>query len=486
MAGACARPQGPIRLAPTTRAIRAALAVSATMLALSGSGVALAGTCLADAPTNTVTCNGVFSDDVINSVDPGDIVEDMTLVVGTDGNTTVVPAAGSSGITADWAGDVTVVNYADISTVGVYSAYAASIVEYGSGSATLLNYGNVHAQDGYSAVDISAYGDVTVVNGGMIEDVSTGTFGVYAIAAYSAAGNVDVANQAGAVVYAAGASATAVAMYGQGNASLENDGELTAVADYFAYGAAVGAAGDASVTIGDQGAVEVEGKYATAVHVTTFGGTASVDNAGYLHAVGTTFAANGIIAVGQDAVYVHNSGEIVAESDAREVAIGVRTLDNDAYIQVENSGTLHAAAGILANGYGDIVVENSGTIDASRGGIFLSGFSGSATVDNSGTISVIGASMPTTYFASASASTPPASGDRQYRGDPRRGGPRRRHHRRQLRGRALCLQRGAISVDRRFLRDRHGPSQQVRRRRRRPTRAASSPRPACSPAASSP
>src|SRR4249919_170551 len=57
-----------IKVAPTTRAIRAALALSATMLALSGSGAAFAaGTCtIGDDP---VVCNGTFGDDVYNYVD---------------------------------------------------------------------------------------------------------------------------------------------------------------------------------------------------------------------------------------------------------------------------------------------------------------------------------------------------------------------------------------------------------------------------------
>jgi hypothetical protein len=66
---------GPSRVAPTARAIRSALALSATLLALSGSGAAMAGTC-AVTSLNEVTCNGVFTDDVTNTVPVINIVEE--------------------------------------------------------------------------------------------------------------------------------------------------------------------------------------------------------------------------------------------------------------------------------------------------------------------------------------------------------------------------------------------------------------------------
>jgi len=104
------------KIAPTTRAIRAALAVTATMLALGGSGYASAGTCTYDLPTNTETCTGAF----LTSVPTIAPVNDMTLIVGTSGGTdTVAPPAGTYGIDAQdpaWTGDVTVTNYAGITT----------------------------------------------------------------------------------------------------------------------------------------------------------------------------------------------------------------------------------------------------------------------------------------------------------------------------------------------------------------------------------
>ena len=102
-----------IKVAPTTRAIRAALAVSATMLALSGSGVALAGTC-AITSLNTVSCNGVFTETVPGTIFVPTI--DMTLVLGDSAPTSVTPAVGDIGIDAGWGGNVGVISQADITT----------------------------------------------------------------------------------------------------------------------------------------------------------------------------------------------------------------------------------------------------------------------------------------------------------------------------------------------------------------------------------
>jgi hypothetical protein len=127
------------KLTPTTRAVRSALAISATMLALSGSGAAFAGTC-AVTGLNEVTCNGVFTDDVTNTVPIIDLVPDLTLVVGTDGTTTVDPGAGSNGITSTWGGDATVVNYADIHVTDAFGIYMTS-----DDTADVDNRGSIYA-----------------------------------------------------------------------------------------------------------------------------------------------------------------------------------------------------------------------------------------------------------------------------------------------------------------------------------------------------
>src|SRR5687768_15419716 len=111
------------KISPTTRAIRAALA---TMLALSG-GVAFAGDCVSNGG-NTVSCNGLFTETV-----PGTIFAptvDLTLILGDEAPTSVIPLSGDIGIDATWGGMVGITSYADITTDG-----ADGIHQYGSTSA---------------------------------------------------------------------------------------------------------------------------------------------------------------------------------------------------------------------------------------------------------------------------------------------------------------------------------------------------------------
>jgi hypothetical protein len=82
------------KLAPTTRAIRAALFGSAAMLALAGSGVTYAGTCATSAP-NSIACNGDFADSVPSLYDT---VIDLTLVLGDIAPTSVIPPVGAAGV----------------------------------------------------------------------------------------------------------------------------------------------------------------------------------------------------------------------------------------------------------------------------------------------------------------------------------------------------------------------------------------------------
>src|SRR4249919_1538248 len=90
-----ARPTRTIKLTPATRAIRAALAVSATMLALAGSDIAAAGTCTYLLATNTETCDGAFANLPGGNFVP---VVDMTLVLGGNLPTSVTPGNGVTGV----------------------------------------------------------------------------------------------------------------------------------------------------------------------------------------------------------------------------------------------------------------------------------------------------------------------------------------------------------------------------------------------------
>jgi hypothetical protein len=290
--GSRARSRRLPRIAPTTRAIRSALALSATLVALSGSGVALAGTCTADPATNTVTCNGVFTDDVINSVDPGDVVVDLTLIVGSDGATTVDPTAGVNGITATW-GNASVVSYADIGTVDADGVHLAS------NDATIANFGAIDVYTsayGASAIDASTSEDLTVVNGGSLS-VTSASDGVRAVTTYSGGGDIEIDNLEGASISAdAGFGSDAIYADAHGNATVHNSGSIEAVS--------------------------LDGR-TNGVHLIARSGDVTLDNAGSIVAASVAGYAFGAVihSYGGDAL-AYNSGSIVVDGGVDAAGLG--------------------------------------------------------------------------------------------------------------------------------------------------------------------
>ena len=131
-------------VAPIARAIRAALAVSATALALSVPAVGLvAGTCSYDTARNTNTCNGGFNQSLFNQRSLA--IADANLVPPVD--LTVVPGdqlpssvnAEVAGIDATWASDVSI--FIDTGT-------------------------SIDTSGAFGAMDVGSIDDVTLVDGG--------------------------------------------------------------------------------------------------------------------------------------------------------------------------------------------------------------------------------------------------------------------------------------------------------------------------------
>ena len=387
------------KLAPTTHAIRSALAASAVVLALAGSNVALAGTC-AVTGLNEVTCNGVFIDDVANTVPVINLVPDLTLVVGDDGSTTVDPAAGVSGISSTWGGDATVVTYAEITTDGADGVYM-----YSNETATFDNQGVIQtyvSSAGSNGVDVSAYGDVSVVNGGFVDAYNFSGYDVYALVASSYAGNVDVDVLEGGAVFAfsgGGGSATSVTTYANGDSDVQSAGSIGAFSYFDATGVNSGAAGDSHV--GNTGDIEATSVYSLALGVvaTSFDGDATVYNGvgGSIEAYSYYGRAYGVVAVGEGAS-VDNDGSISATGYYYAVGVGAYANGDDATLinsgSIYSSGELTAFGAIVASTGGNTWVDNAGGIvvvsDSIARGVLTQALSGSASVVNSGSIEVEG------------------------------------------------------------------------------------------------
>ena len=169
------------KIAPTTRAIRAALAVTATMLALGGSGFASATAPVCTTVGTTTTCSGDFITPVTDIS-----VVDLTLVMSP--GSTITPLVGLDGIYASSLGSATVSSYADITSTAF-----AGIQVYGATAASLTNYGAVY-NTGVDAVQIRSGGDVTLVNSGTLSDTNTAGGSAYGVYAESFGGNNDINN----------------------------------------------------------------------------------------------------------------------------------------------------------------------------------------------------------------------------------------------------------------------------------------------------
>jgi hypothetical protein len=368
-----------IKVAPVTRAIRAALAISVTAMALSGSSVAFAGTCTPPS-SNTIYCDGSFLDTITFP----DV--DLTLVVGQNAPSSVTPGTGAVGIEADWPGNVNVTNYADITTHGADGIYA-----YGSTSAQVVNRGTITAGSasvpppapmasdsgasayitvpGSIAIDAIAYGNVTVINSGYAASVGTGVYDVTAVLAESTGigYTATVDNQsAGAIFAFTDGSGSAVGVYGvatNGDVNVSNDGLVVAVS-YYGLADAIFASGD----------------------------SVDVSSSNLIYAIGSSWAA-GIEAQGSDLTTVNNSGLIyAAAAGAYGHAFGVYATSGAGGTTVYNRGTIDVlgpyATGIEAQSNGGAVnVRNVYGANLTIGNAFTSyfatGIDTSTSYDNS-------------------------------------------------------------------------------------------------------
>ena len=363
-------------VAPVTRAIRAALAISATLLALGGSGAAMAQSCTINTPS-TETCEGAFTNTLPDSAffTPA---ADLTLVLGDSANivpTSVTPATGLMGIDANWGGSVGVTSYADITTVGATGLFA-----YGSTSATVNNQGSITTNAtavGAKAMDVNANGDVSVINNGPINAYSTGVYDVTAVNASSTNGDVSVDNQAAGTITAAAQDGNAIAVnsYASGTETLTNEGTITA-STVHGYAVGVGAEainGNANITNSGSITVTSTDQEAIGISASSAYGYASVTNGGPVTVAGGLDQTIGIEASGELGGGVVNDGYVTATSSYGE-AIGIEALTTNGDAIVTNNGSITSTADSL---YQTAV------------GAVASSVNGQATVNNTNHISAI-------------------------------------------------------------------------------------------------
>jgi hypothetical protein len=241
------------------------------------------------------------------------------------------------------------------------------------GNASLVNDSDVTALGGASAFGIWAradyYGTADVVNTGSVYTNALASYGAIAGGAYGA-----TLDNSGAI-YSRGwnMSVAATAYSGYGDASLTNDGSLTAQSgNGAAYGVQVFAGGTATVV---NNASHFIGAYAAAVADGIYASGASVDvvNDGIVVAHGGNWAA-GIEARGVDATLL-NTGTINALVDDG-AAFGMFALVDDV-ATVRNNGDIFATA-TQGNAYGEFVIADTHAITTNGGEIFAAAMNGAA------------------------------------------------------------------------------------------------------------
>ena len=366
-------------VAPVTRAIRAALAISATLLALGGSGAAMAQSSVPTAPA-TETCEGVFTSTLSGPTPP---VVDLTLVVGDSANTiptSVTPLSGLMGIDAAWSGSVGVTSYADITTVG-----ATGIFAYSTTTATVNNQGSISTNvtaAGAKAMDVNANGDVSVVNNGTINAFSTGVYDVTAVNVSSINGNTAVDNQALGTITATAQDGNAIAVnaYALGAVTVTNEGTITANSS------------------------SVYGDIAAGILAQAGNGNASVTNSGSITATSTSYQAEGILSSsnnGYASVINATTGSVTAIGGEDQTfgleassELGSTVVNNGSVTVTSSNGTAVGVEALTING--DAIVTNIGSITStaysayqSAIGAVVSSVNGQATVNNTGHISAI-------------------------------------------------------------------------------------------------
>lgn len=343
-------------------------------------------------------------------------------VISNSGDITVQSAGAATGLAAlSFAGDAIVVNTGDIAATSTATGYygGTGIVAFSSnGAATVTNSGSVSAfssgilSSQARAVDIQAFGDVTVDNtGSLYANGAKYAFGVYAS---SGTGDVAVAN-AGDIGFDSylGRGWGVFGIATQGDVRVSNEGVIQG----YAYGQSVGVFGVAlqgDVDVDNSGSIDVTsgGDAAVGVFARADYGTAGVVNSGDITTSNfpesgyAGMAAYGVIARGAHA-QVGNSGDILVDGQLYSAGIvansvGGSTVVNTGDVEVHGLGiyageggyyAAGTATGIEANASeGDVSVASSGDITVDALGADTTGIlafaAGDVGVTNQGDITV--------------------------------------------------------------------------------------------------
>ena len=400
-----------IKLAPMTRAVRSALAVSAMALALGASGGAFA------AGHKVPQAQVLKVERAAIDFAP---VHDLTAVA-TAITMEVPPEIHPTLISESDIGDVVIDNVDPIDEVNIYYS-AIAISGYSSeGNVAIANHAGADllAASLYgSAIGIYAYsamGDVSIDNAAEIF-----AYSVYGLAdgIFASGANVAIDNS-GAIDAYGYTWAAGIEAQSTGVTEVDNSGDIYAVVSDVGTAFGIYATG-ADVTVGNTGDIEAQGYSGTGIEAQSYGDV-SVSNDGniiggsltsvYDYYSGYTYLYGSLVGAGINAssngegaaVTVTNNGDISSQGYYGATGISATSGGLGGSASVTNSGTIYAsqynkygygAYGIVVSADGDATVYNQAgasiTVDSAgtaTGAAALS-FAGNANVSNAGDISV--------------------------------------------------------------------------------------------------
>ncbi|MDB6162826.1 MAG: hypothetical protein JWL98_258, partial [Xanthomonadaceae bacterium] len=354
--GRASKGQRTFKIAPLTRAVRSGLSISVALLALGGSGAAMAGDHCFTPTTGAAICTdakGIFVQDTTP-------LDDLVSPWSDAPPNSVMPSFGLVADDATAHGRAGWTQFGDINSVLTSESDVSTVATF--------------ADDAVVASSVSALYDVTVVNNVAIYAADAGAADVIAWNVYANTGNLSVDNQGAGTVTAQANDGSAIALLATayGTLAVTNEGAITASSvNGIAAGVVAQAYGDASLTNSGSIAATSTNYQAVGVNLSSVYGVATVTNSGSITASGGQDQAIGIGAYGGLGVAVDNTGSVgVASSGGSAIAIDARTYDGNA--NASNSGSIksttsstYTAIGVYASSAnGQAGITNSGFVQS--------------------------------------------------------------------------------------------------------------------------
>ncbi|MDI1252301.1 hypothetical protein [Thermomonas sp.] len=277
-------------------------------------------------------------------------------------------------------GNVVVANAGSIMVDGVYGGAVGIQAYSGYGNVVTGNTGHIVATSEYGqAIGESGYsllGSTTVNNSGTID--ATGYYGGYGIVAQAGAGSVSVTNS-GHITATSPDTAYAILASAYGNVTINNSGNVLAVADgdYASVAAVQMGSLHGTATLNNSGTLSVAAPLEGQVAVLGSNSVDIINNSGTIHGA--------VITLGGDDIFNNNNhGMWIVDNYSTDFGGGNDTINNNV------GGTIALQDGGIYMGGGTTnAFNNLGTIKVNGYGLVDMGAGNTVALNNAGLISFV-------------------------------------------------------------------------------------------------